>query len=40
MIERFAVTDGDTLKIFYNMSTWNPYAVVLTESDFTITRAR
>lgn len=36
MIERFTEIEGDTLKIFYNMSTWNPYAVVLMESDFKI----
>jgi len=37
MIERFTEVEGDTLKIYYNMSTWNPYAVVLMESDFKIT---
>ncbi len=36
MIERFTEFDGNTLKLFYNMSTWNPYAVVLMESDFAI----
>jgi hypothetical protein len=36
MIERFTEIEGDTLKIFYNISTWNPYAVVLMESDFMI----
>jgi hypothetical protein len=40
MIDRFTEVEGDTLKIFYSMSTWNPYAMVLMESDFTITRAR
>jgi hypothetical protein len=38
MIQRFTEMDGNTLKIFYNLSTWNPYAVVLMESDFEITR--
>jgi hypothetical protein len=38
MIERFVEVDGDTLKLFYIMSTWNPYAVVLMESDFKISR--
>jgi Domain of unknown function (DUF4185) len=36
MIERFVEVDGQKLKIFYTMSTWNPYAVVLMESDFAI----
>ena len=36
MIQRFTRVEGDKLKIFYTMSTWNPYAVVLMESDFTI----
>jgi hypothetical protein len=38
MIERFTDVDDDTLKIYYNLSTWNPYAVVLMESDFKIGR--
>jgi hypothetical protein len=38
MIQRFTEINGDTLKIFYDLSTWNPYAVVLMESDFQITR--
>lgn len=38
MIERFTEVDGGTLKIFYTLSTWNPYAVVKMESDFKITR--
>ena len=37
LIERFTIISGGTLKLFYLMSTWNPYAVVLLESDFTIT---
>jgi uncharacterized protein (TIGR03437 family) len=36
MVQRFTEIAGNTLKIFYTLSTWNPYAVVLMESDFTI----
>lgn len=36
IIERFVEVQGDTLKLFYTMSTWNPYAVVLMESDIKI----
>ena len=36
MIQRFTEIAGDTLKIFYNLSTGNPYGVVLMESDFKI----
>jgi hypothetical protein len=36
MVQRFTEISGNTLKIFYTLSTWNPYAVVLMESDFTI----
>lgn len=36
MIERFTEVQGNTLKIFYTMSTWNPYTIVKMESDFTI----
>ncbi len=35
MVERFTTITGDTLEIFYTLSTWNPYAVVMMESDFT-----
>lgn len=35
-VERFTVLSGNTLKLFYLMSTWNPYAVMLMESDFNI----
>ena len=38
MIERFTEVQGDTLKIFYTMSTWNPYTIVKMESDFKIDR--
>ncbi len=37
MIERFTEVHGNTLKIFYTLSTWNPYTVVKMESDFKIT---
>jgi len=37
LIERFTTIAGSTLKLFYMMSTWNPYATVMMESDFTIT---
>jgi hypothetical protein len=37
MIERFTEVQGNTLKIFYTLSTWNPYTVVKMESDFKIT---
>jgi uncharacterized protein (TIGR03437 family) len=36
MIQRFTEIAGNTLKIFYTLSTWNPYSVVLMESDFTL----
>jgi uncharacterized protein (TIGR03437 family) len=36
MVQRFTEISGNTLMIFYTLSTWNPYAVVLMESDFTI----
>jgi hypothetical protein len=36
MIERFTEVKGDTLKVYYTMSTWNPYAIVKMESDFKI----
>jgi hypothetical protein len=35
-IERFASVIDDGLSIYYNMATWNPYTVVLMESNFTI----
>ena len=40
MIERFTEIEGRTLKIFYTLSTWNPYAVIKMESDFTITTSQ
>jgi hypothetical protein len=36
MIERFTTVRSNTLTIYYTMSTWNPYTVVLLKSDFTI----
>jgi hypothetical protein len=38
MIGRFTEIEGSTLKIYYTLSTWNPYAVVEMESDFQITQ--
>jgi hypothetical protein len=38
MIERFTRVQGDTLTIYYTMSTWNPYTVVKMRSEFKITR--
>ena len=38
MIERFTEVQGNTLKIYYTLSTWNPYAVVEMESEFQITQ--
>ena len=39
MIERFTKVDGDTLSIYYTMSTWNPYTIVKMRSQFTVARA-
>lgn len=36
MIERFLTVDGDTLKVYYLMSTWNPYTVVKMRSNFIV----
>jgi uncharacterized protein DUF4185 len=38
IIARFTRVAGNTLKIYYLMSTWNPYTVVKMRSEFTITR--
>ncbi|SPE41830.1 exported hypothetical protein [Candidatus Sulfopaludibacter sp. SbA3] len=35
-VERFTIISGSTLKLFYMFSTWNPYAVVMMESDFNV----
>lgn len=39
MIERFNSVVGSTLKVYYTLSTWNPYTIVKMRSQFTITRA-
>ena len=39
VIERFTRQDGDTLTLYYVLSTWNPYVVVLMRSSFRITGA-
>jgi uncharacterized protein (TIGR03437 family) len=36
LVQRFTNIDSNTLEIYYTLSTWNPYAVVMMESDFTI----
>jgi uncharacterized protein (TIGR03437 family) len=36
LVERFTIVSGNTLKLFYMVATWNPYAVVMMESDFNI----
>lgn len=36
MIERFTKVAGDRLKIYWVVSTWNPYTVVLMRSEFAI----
>ncbi len=38
VIERFTRVEGGNLNLYYVMSTWNPYVVVLMRSEFTITR--
>jgi len=38
MIERFITVAGSTLKIYYNLSTWNPYTIVRMRSEFEITQ--
>lgn len=38
LIERFTKVTGNTLKIYYLNSTWNPYTVVKMRSEFTIGR--
>ncbi|HSR05696.1 MAG TPA: DUF4185 domain-containing protein [Bryobacteraceae bacterium] len=36
IIERFVTVTGNTLKLYYNLSTWNPYVIVRMRSEFTI----
>jgi len=38
MIERFITVAGGTLKIYYNLSTWNPYTIVRMRSELKITQ--
>jgi hypothetical protein len=38
MIERFLRVTGNSLKIYYALSTWNPYTVVKMRSELTISR--
>jgi hypothetical protein len=38
LIERFTRVSGDTLKIYYTLSTWNPYTIVKMRSEFRIAR--
>lgn len=38
LIERFTRVEGDRLKLYYVLSTWNPYVVVLMRSEFTVRR--
>lgn len=39
MIERFTTVQGNTLKIYYSLSTWNPYTVVEMRSEFQISHS-
>jgi hypothetical protein len=36
LVERFMTVEQSKLKLFYMLSTWNPYAIVMMESDFQI----
>ena len=36
MIERFTRVAGRTLSIYYTLSTWNPYTIVVMRSDFVV----
>ena len=38
MIERFTRVVGRTLSIYYTLSTWNPYTIVMMRSDFLVTK--
>ena len=38
LIERFTRVDGDRLKLYYVLSTWNPYVVLLMRSELTVRR--
>jgi uncharacterized protein (TIGR03437 family) len=39
LIGRFITVTGDTLKIYWNVSTWNPYVIVRMRSEFMIGNA-
>jgi Domain of unknown function (DUF4185) len=39
MVGRFTRVTGNKLSIYYTLSTWNPYTIVLMRSDFTIGQA-
>ena len=36
VIERFTRVEGDRLKLYYTLSTWNPYVVLLMRSEFKV----
>jgi hypothetical protein len=38
MVERFTRVERDRVKLYYLLSTWNPYVVLLMRSEFTIRR--
>jgi hypothetical protein len=38
LIERFTKVNGNTLRIYWLISTWNPYTIVKMRSEFTIGR--
>lgn len=38
MIERFTRISGRTLSLYYTLSTWNPYTIVMMRSDFEISQ--
>ena len=40
MIERFTRVSGRTLSIYYTLSTWNPYTIVMMRSNFVITEGQ
>ena len=40
MIGRFTTVTGNTLKIYYALSTWNPYTIVRMKSEFTISKTQ
>jgi hypothetical protein len=36
IVDRFTTVEGGKVKLYYMLSTWNPYAVVMMESDFAL----